>query len=594
MNIKRYTLFVLLFFLFNPNFSFRNHETVSSFYPYSSLRLKNSISDDHIDYLIITTKDFKSVIEPLLLWKTQKGLISEYETVENINKEYSGRNLPEKIKNCIKTYHDNNKTQWVVLAGDHQHIPSQYVRIYDDYSYDGDYVSCDTFYADLDNNWDLNNDGLWGTAQDELDFEAEVFIGRLSANNKKEMNNIVQKILDYEKIPVIGNWMTKAILASSILAFNEDWNNDNIVDFEECDGNRFNNFLNDRLPAHFNSTILALTTGIKGSNYSYNISLNYENFKNEVQKGFSIGSFSLHGSETALHYEEWLQDHDGDMLFDFTADPIFGNGTRVDLSSWERLVDTIYYPIESENNKLGILFLMACSTGTFDYYQDCLAEYFVKNIAIGCVAASYVAWAEDQWYEREHGGWFAEGLGFRFWEQLFKNFQPGKALALAKADYVSDRNISTELYEYPEWHDKTLKQYNYFGDPEIPIWLSIPKQLNITEITFNDDSTFLEVTADSIPVENTTITLTKDTTLIWKGCTDENGIVVLPYNGEQLNEFMLTLSKMGYIPYQFEPIKKNNSSFSIKGYNLILSSMILLGITSIYLIRRKRNTIISV
>jgi len=382
----KFLMFFLTIFLIHSIHLIRAQEVTSSFPAYSSLRLRNSISNNY---------DFENILEPLAMWKTQKGLVSKIVTVEDINKHYQGRNLAEKIKNCIIFYHSNNNTQWVLLSGDHQHIPSQYVRIYDNYSQDGNFVSCDTYYADLDNNWDLNNDGLWGTDKDELDFEAEVFVGRLSANNKKEMANLVQKLLNYEKNPIIGSWMTKAIFASSILAFNEDWNDDNIVDFEECDGNRFNTFLKDHLPMNWNSTILALTTGIKGSDYFYNLSLNYENFKDVILNGFNVGSFSLHGSEIALHYEEWVQDYDGDMLYDYNGDPIFGNGTRIDQSIWKRLVDTSSYTIEPEENKLGILFLLACNTGTFDWYEDCLAEYFLKNIAIGCVASSYVGLLKD-------------------------------------------------------------------------------------------------------------------------------------------------------------------------------------------------------
>ncbi len=586
---KKYLTSFLIIVLINSLHSIRAQEDTFSFLTCTSLSLSNSISNNSIDYLIITTNDFENFLEPLAMWKTQKGLVSKIETIEDIKEHYQGRNLAEKIKNCIAAYHTNNKTQWVLLTGDHQHIPSQYVRIYDNYSRDGDYVSCDTYYADLDNNWDLNNDGLWGTDQDEFDFEAEVYIGRLSANNKNEMAYLVQKLLNYEKNPIIGSWMTKAIFGSSILAFNEDWNGDDNVDFEECDGNRFNNFLKDHLPTNWNSTILALTTGIKGTNYSYNFSLNYDNCKNFMEFGFNIGSFSLHGSETALHYEEWIQDDDGDMLFDYTDDPLFGNGTRIDQSIWKRLIDTSSYTIEPEENKLGILFLLACSTGTFDWYEDCLAEYFLKNIAIGCVASSYVSWAEDQWYEREHGGWFAEGLAFRFWEQLFQIYQPGKALANAKADYISDRNNSTELYEYPEWHDKVLKQFNLLGDPEVPIWLNIPKKLKITEISSLDESTTFQVSTDGIPIENSIITLIKENKLFWKGETNEKGTIELPFNKDQIKLMTLTVSKMGYVPHQIEPTEKKTESISIKGYDILISSMILLGMIYIYLIHSKRN-----
>ena len=57
------------------------------------------------------------------------------------------------------------------------------------------------------------------------------------------MTKLVQRILDYEKIPPVGPWMTHAMLAGAILQFDLDWNHDNIVDFGVCDSNRFNKTL---------------------------------------------------------------------------------------------------------------------------------------------------------------------------------------------------------------------------------------------------------------------------------------------------------------------------------------------------------------
>ncbi|NVM37312.1 MAG: hypothetical protein HWN81_17070 [Candidatus Lokiarchaeota archaeon] len=559
---------------------------------FESELLQNSLSNNSIDYLIITIDDFKDALEPLAIWKSQKGLFFKIETISNINHTFAGRNLPERIKNCITSYHQNNNTQWILLAGDHQHIPSQYIRIYDNYSRDGDYISCDSYYSDLDHNWDLNDDGLWGTYQDEFDFEAEVFVGRLTANNEYELEILVQKIINYEKSPLIGEWMTDALYASSILAFNQDWNYDNMVDYNETDGNRFNNFLQQYLPDNWSSTIIALNTGLKSSDYSYDLSLNYENFKNVINDGCNFVSVSTHGGITRMMYEEWTIDNDKDMLFDYTNDPIFENGTAIDESEWKYLVDTYNFILESQNDKLGVYFLDSCNTGTFDYsflstsgwvYEDCLAEYFLKNVAISCIASSYVTWAEDQWYEREHGGWFSGGLAFRFWEQIFQHTQSGRALAFAKADYINDRNNSTEPNDYPEWEDKVLKQYNLFGDPEVNIWTKIPKKLTMYELINSEPSTTFQVIADGNLIENCTVTLTKDDVIYWKGYTSNKGLIEIPFSKDKLNILIITASKINYVPYQIG-IPDNNNSNSIPSYNTLIFIVTLISFVSISII----------
>lgn len=578
---KKLTVF-LVFILFST-ISTSLYYSNSSINISRSPQLNNSVLNSDVDYLIITTNDFKQVLEPLATWKTQKGLITKIETVQNIYLTYSGRNDEEKIKNCITSYKTNNNTKWVLLAGDDNHVPSLPVFSDDGYPYDGDFVSCDSFYTDLNNNWDANDDDIWGEVNlDEFDYEPEVYVGRLPANDKNQMSNLVQKLLYYEKNPLIGNWMTQAAFASAILVFNQDWNNGgDHLDFEECDGNRFLNFLNNHLPDNWSSTILALGSGIKTSDYPYNLSSNYANFKNLIENGCGIGTFNFHGSKTGLHYEEWTNDYDGDGLFDYTDDPFNGDGEPIDDSVWNYLTDTHYYTLDPETTELGMFFILSCSTGTFDHTEDCLAEYFIKNIAIGCIASSQVTWGEDQWWERENGGWYSEGIAFRFWEQLFQNNQPGKALALAKEDYMADRIDSGVPADFPEWEDKALKQYNLLGDPEVQIWLDIPEKLNITLVSYTNESATLQVIANQSSVENATVTLMKDKNLLWKGNTSETGEIEVPYNSNELDGMILTASKNGYVPFQTQQEIPSDGGKLITGYDMVITYIILLGFIGI-------------
>jgi len=164
-------------------------------------------------------------------------------------------------------------------------------------------------------------------------------------------------------------------------------------------------------------------------------------------------------------------------------------------------------------------------------------------------------------------------------------------LTNAKADYIYDIGDSTEPYEYPEWHDKVLKQFNLFGDPEVPIWINIPKKLNITEISSLDESTTFQISTDDIPIENSIITLIKENKLFWKGETNEKGIIELPFKKDQIKLMTLTASKMGYVPHQIEPTEMKKKSISIKGYDILTFSMIILGLISIYFIHKKQDSL---
>jgi len=198
---KKLTIFIIIV-LFSTIPTTKNYSKSSLDISFSP-QLNNTISNSNVDYLIITTNDFKDTLEPLAIWKTQKGLITKIEIVQSIDTTYSGYDTEERIKNCITSYYNNNNTKWVLLAGDDNHVPSRLVISDDNYPDDGNFVSCDSFYTDLNNDWDFNNDGLWGSEYDEYDFEPEVYVGRLTANNKNEMESLVQRILNYEKNRII-------------------------------------------------------------------------------------------------------------------------------------------------------------------------------------------------------------------------------------------------------------------------------------------------------------------------------------------------------------------------------------------------------
>jgi len=76
----------------------------------------------------------------------------------------------------------------------------------------------DYFYADLTGNWDLDEDGLYGEAQDfgdgGIDINPEVFVGRIPFyGNFTDLDSILQKIIDYEKGDLAGPWVGKVLLS---------------------------------------------------------------------------------------------------------------------------------------------------------------------------------------------------------------------------------------------------------------------------------------------------------------------------------------------------------------------------------------------
>ena len=88
-------------------------------------------------------------------------------------------------------------TRWVLLGGDTEIIPKRGV-----YASSGSYVQTslptDLYYACLDGPWNDDGDGYWGEYNDganggDIDFSAEIYIGRASVSNASELSNFVAK-----------------------------------------------------------------------------------------------------------------------------------------------------------------------------------------------------------------------------------------------------------------------------------------------------------------------------------------------------------------------------------------------------------------
>jgi len=102
---------------------------------------------------------------------------------------YPGMDIPEQIRNCIKDHYENHGTKWVLLAGD---VDSDGDILDKDWEVPLGKLNTDYYYAGLDKTWDNF---------DEVDWEANVYVGRITARDASTMQAIVDKTVRYETSP---------------------------------------------------------------------------------------------------------------------------------------------------------------------------------------------------------------------------------------------------------------------------------------------------------------------------------------------------------------------------------------------------------
>jgi PKD repeat protein len=174
---------------------------------------------DPCDYVVITSQALSSTFESLVDWKVSKGLTARVYATEDIYAEYAGDDDAERIRNFIVDAYTTwaptaRPLQYVVLGGDTEVIPIRSVYVqYGSYS---TWMPVDMYYAGLDGDWDADGDGNYGepsssgTSGEEVDFFAEVYVGRVPVENTTEAAHAISKTLRYEQNPT-ADYLDRAL-----------------------------------------------------------------------------------------------------------------------------------------------------------------------------------------------------------------------------------------------------------------------------------------------------------------------------------------------------------------------------------------------
>ncbi|MBN2175343.1 MAG: PKD domain-containing protein [Bacteroidales bacterium] len=252
------------------------------------------------DILVISTDRDIEAIQPYIDWKLEKGYNISLEVVA------TGTNVKTLIQ---QAYNANNNLLYVQLVGDWADIKSDLM----------------SGYAPMDPQLGC----VVGS-----DNYPDITVGRFSANNPSHVTIQVDKVINYEKNPQMGeDWYKSAIGIAS----NQGPGDDNELDYEHIDviyDNRLSQFTYDNF------------TQI------YDPSANTTMVKNAVEAGASIINYCGHGSATS-----W-----GSSGFSNSNVSTLTNG-----------------------DMLPIIFSVACNNGNFHDAGDCFAEAWVKKSGGGAV-----------------------------------------------------------------------------------------------------------------------------------------------------------------------------------------------------------------
>jgi hypothetical protein len=176
------------------------------------------------EYVVITTPDLIPAFEELIGWKRRKGIDAGIINIYDIYAD-PGSASGDVVSNIIddagklRQYLADaylNGLVYAVIGGDSTILPLRHGSGEDDdyivISADDARIPADQYFTDFNGNW--NVDGAdpdlvvrYGEPTDDnVDLAPEIFVGRILCRTERDVENMVHKIIQYERNPGRGNY----------------------------------------------------------------------------------------------------------------------------------------------------------------------------------------------------------------------------------------------------------------------------------------------------------------------------------------------------------------------------------------------------
>jgi len=287
---------------------------------------KNIFDNDAYDLLIIAPSQFKDALQPLVDEKEEHGIKTILMAVEDIYSSYNGHDNAEKVKYCIKDAIEQWGIKYVLLVGGKKsyitgnwgydgptkvddslwYVPVRYVALND--MAEAGYIS-DLYFADIyDANgsfssWDTNGNNIFGEwrfqGKDKMDFYPDVYVGRLACRSVKEVQNVVNKIVEYENTAYGQPWFNRMLIMGG----------DTFDDPEKiCEGEVSTLWFYEHYMSNFEKTSLFVSDGtlpFQGKDTKMGGEFAWINTIKTMNNGYGFVAMDGHGSPTvwATHFK---------------------------------------------------------------------------------------------------------------------------------------------------------------------------------------------------------------------------------------------------------------------------------------------------
>jgi hypothetical protein len=364
--------------------------------------------------VLVPDSSFAEALAPYVWIRQAQG----YQvTVHDLLAELGPAFTPHEIRAFLQDRYLDGTVRYLMIIGDDELIPMlpAYGHVYYTYTY------TDYYYGDLEGDWDVDGDGVYGEMVDDaIDFEPEMLVTRIPCTTPQEGLRMLAQALRYrlEYSPAYGN----GILMAGTISI-------------EGESGLLQNVISTLLGARGFRTVRVYDTDTFRYN-GFEIPLNPDYTYDEVSipEVWNAGLYGLvydisHGSDTGV--------------MGFSASEI----PDLDLA----------FP--------GYFVAAACATSHPTSGRNFSERLMSEGGCAGVIGATNVVTPGDG--ARLASGIFAE-VAFAV-AAVRPNCPLGQAVNAVKVAYY---HMFVEPETDPEWlelYGQNLKGYLFFGDPEVPI-----------------------------------------------------------------------------------------------------------------------------
>lgn len=448
-----------------------------------------------IEYLIITSRDMLPQFQTLADWRIQKGIPTSIDIIEDILATSPGRDDAEKLRNHIKEVWNYNDLSYVLLGGDSPVVPHR--EIFCD-AFDvegGQYLSStfatDLYFTDLDSTWDTDNDGEFADINDQIDMYPDVALGRLPVDADWEADDVISKLMTYEKMPQLS-YQTKTLFVADYTGYYDIFSSVAKDPIAAAD-----------FPPRFHP-----------------ITKLYDDYQNypDAQRNTADDQRQL------LNQGYHIVNH-------------FGHGGR----------NTFCYLNKSDvqnfqnGPKYSIFATCACYNGDFTITDDCAGEAFLLNPDGGGVA--FLG-------NTDFGIGFPSGMLIdeKFFHMLFKQhmYPIGEAHVFSKTLMMANAHT----WSHPDrW---THFVFHLLGEPAMPIWTDKPHPMTVSHSRYfyaGQNRFDIQVHDGSYPIKDAVVALYQEGESLMRARTDGQGWARFRFTANQNKMLKITVTAQNCLPY---------------------------------------------